>query len=94
MEIKHNGALVATIGDVTESNEVSSFLIANGLNIPEEELELVYTGEEAREARQRAYSVESDLLYMEWQYDNTPEKEQAWRDKVTEIKARYPLPTE
>ncbi|WP_345861232.1 hypothetical protein [Shewanella algae] len=46
------------------------------------------------EGRRRvAYAAESDPLYMEWQYDNTPESEQAWRDKVAEIKARYPLPS-
>ncbi|HAV1510753.1 TPA: hypothetical protein JG810_004519 [Vibrio parahaemolyticus] len=48
----------------------------------------------ATEQRRKAYLVESDPLYMEWQYDQTPEKEQAWRDKVAEIKARYPLPSE
>lgn len=46
------------------------------------------------ENRRRAYDVESDPLFLEWQYDQTPEKEQAWRDKVAEIKARYPLPSE
>lgn len=45
-------------------------------------------------ARRAAYAVESDPLYLEWQYDKTAESEQAWRDKVTEIKARYPLPGE
>ncbi|HDY8182581.1 TPA: hypothetical protein RQL23_003967 [Vibrio vulnificus] len=44
------------------------------------------------EIRHRAYTEESDRLYMEWQYDQTPESEKAWRDKVAEIKARYPLP--
>lgn len=44
--------------------------------------------------RQSAYKKESDPLYMEWQYDQTTESEKAWRDKVAEIKARYPLPTE
>lgn len=42
--------------------------------------------------RQAAYRAESDQLYMEWQYDQTEESEQAWRDKVAEIKERYPLP--
>lgn len=46
------------------------------------------------EKRRKAYLAESDPLYMEWKYDQTPEKEQAWRDKVAEIKARYPLPSE
>jgi hypothetical protein len=44
--------------------------------------------------REAAYKTESDPLYMEWQYDGTAEAEQKWRDKVAEIKERYPLPTE
>ena len=42
-------------------------------------------------ARQRAYETESDSLFLEWQYDKTPEAEARWRDKVAEIKARYPV---
>ena len=41
--------------------------------------------------RQRVYVAESDHLFFEWQYDKTPEAEQAWRDKVAEIKLRYPV---
>ncbi|MGI2192878.1 hypothetical protein ACRN9V_15680 [Shewanella baltica] len=37
------------------------------------------------------YRAKSDPLYMEWQYDLTPESEQAWRDKVLQIKQRYPI---
>lgn len=43
------------------------------------------------EKRKAAYRDESDPLYMEWQYDKTPESEQVWRDKVAEIKLRYPI---
>ena len=43
------------------------------------------------EKRKAAYREESDPLYMEWQYDLTPESEQAWREKVVEIKQRYPI---
>ncbi|HEA19078.1 MAG TPA: hypothetical protein ENH88_22040 [Pseudoalteromonas prydzensis] len=42
--------------------------------------------------RLAAYKAESDPLYMEAQFDGTPESLQKWRDKVTEIKVRYPLP--
>ncbi|UKA26696.1 hypothetical protein IHC93_07575 [Photobacterium damselae subsp. damselae] len=49
--------------------------------------------ENIRFARKQAYDIESDPLYMEWQYDQTEEKQQIWRTKVAEIKARYPLPT-
>ena len=41
--------------------------------------------------RKRRYQTESDPLYLEWQYDKTPEAEQVWRDKVSEIKAQLPI---
>lgn len=41
--------------------------------------------------RKEAYTLESDPIYMEWQYDQDPEVEALWRAKVAEIKARYPL---
>lgn len=41
--------------------------------------------------RKQAYQRESDSLFMEWQFDQTPETEQRWRDKVNQIKTRYPL---
>ncbi|WP_036230125.1 hypothetical protein [Marinobacterium jannaschii] len=44
------------------------------------------------EKRKAAYREESDPLFIEWQYENDSASEQAWRDKVAEIKARYPLP--
>ncbi|MFC6297685.1 hypothetical protein [Pseudomonas spelaei] len=43
-------------------------------------------------ARRTLYVTQADPLFLEWQYDETQEKEKAWRDKVAEIKARYPLP--
>lgn len=43
-------------------------------------------------ARRTLYVTEADPLFLEWQYDETPEKEKAWRDKVAEIKMLYPLP--
>lgn len=43
------------------------------------------------EKRKRAYQIESDPLLAEWMFDQTPEAEQIWRDKVAEIKARYPI---
>ncbi|MBF4227720.1 hypothetical protein EAY83_22635 [Vibrio anguillarum] len=49
---------------------------------------------QAIERRRTAYVTESDPLYMEWKFDQTPEKEQEWRDKVAEIKLRYLLPSE
>ena len=41
--------------------------------------------------RKRRYETESDPLYLEGQYDKTPESEQVWRDKVAGIKLRYPV---
>lgn len=48
-------------------------------------------GEGVRALRQHAYEAESDPLFMEWQFDKTAATEKAWRDKVAEIKARYPM---
>lgn len=42
------------------------------------------------ELRVHAYKEESDPLYMEWQFDKSEEKEMVWRNKVLEIKTRYP----
>lgn len=58
------------------------------------EILVTYTHSEIVECRMRAYKSESDPLFIEWQYDNTADKEKTWRDKVAEIKARYPLPNE
>jgi len=44
------------------------------------------------EQRKQAYKLEADPLYMTWQFDQTPEAEQAWRSKVEEIKTRFPKP--
>ena len=41
--------------------------------------------------RKQDYVSISDPLYMEWQFDQTLESEQIWRDMVLEIKSRYPL---
>ena len=48
-------------------------------------------GDGAIAKRQDAYARESDKLFLEWQYDRTTEAEKRWRDKVAEIKARYPI---
>jgi hypothetical protein len=45
----------------------------------------------AIKSRESAYKKESDPLFLEWQYDKTPESEMVWRDKVLEIKARHPI---
>lgn len=43
------------------------------------------------EKRKEAYKTESDPLMFEWMFDKTDLKEKVWRDKVAEIKARYPM---
>ncbi|MBJ2242089.1 MULTISPECIES: hypothetical protein [Pseudomonas] len=46
----------------------------------------------AQQVRRAAYIAEADPLYLEWQYDQKPASEKVWRDKVADIKARFPLP--
>lgn len=75
----------------TESEEFKS------LNIPEaDKVKIISDAQLGNilEQRKTDYQKEADPLYLEWQYDQTTEKEKAWRDKVAEIKARYPLPSE
>ena len=53
-------------------------------------IELEMQQEAMRRGRQGAYQAEADPLYFGWQRgENT---EQAWLDKVAEIRARYPYP--
>ncbi|WP_105168554.1 hypothetical protein [Pseudoalteromonas sp. T1lg23B] len=41
--------------------------------------------------RKAAYKDESDPLYMEYLFDESEQKLQLWKDKVAEIKQRYPF---
>lgn len=50
--------------------------------------------EKSLKGRRNAYALESDPLYIEYQYDNSEEKERIWRERVLEIKKRYPLTEE
>ncbi|MGL4868781.1 MAG: hypothetical protein ACRC48_00960 [Aeromonas veronii] len=50
------------------------------------------TADDIRALRESAYRIESDPLFMEARYDDDPIKLNAWKSKVAEIKARYPLP--
>ncbi|EGR2744172.1 hypothetical protein MYC06_004701 [Vibrio parahaemolyticus] len=82
-------------GDETFFNVTVERLLEIGVDQSEIDAALKTQGdEEVLFHRRLAYKAESDPLYMEWQYDQTAEKEQSWRDKVAEIKARYPLPSE
>ncbi|MEZ8800560.1 hypothetical protein AB6D78_05135 [Vibrio splendidus] len=71
---------------------VKSGLVVENISDIVEEI-LTISINKVKQNRQKAYKVESDPCYLEWQFDKTPESEKAWRDKVAEIKARYPLPT-
>lgn len=78
----------------SHSNTSNKYMQKIGMN--DEQIELVLNQQQFElsqnvEKREAAYKRESDPLYMEAQFDGTPESLQVWRDKVTEIKARYPL---
>lgn len=87
MELINKGNIIYS-GRVLSISEISPYKDS----MPD--LEVVYSHNEIVDCRRIAYKTESDSLYMEWQYDQSAESEQAWRDKVAEIKLRYPLPTE
>jgi hypothetical protein len=78
----------------SHSDFTEMYMLALGMNAEQMESVLNQKAFELSQnvnKRQASYKSESDPLYMEWQFDQTTESEQAWRDKVTEIKARYPL---
>lgn len=82
----------------THDNYDPDFMAALGMS--DEAIESVIRqaeyekGDGQIEKRKRAYVIESDPLLAEWMFDQTPEAERIWRDKVEEIKSRYPLPVE
>lgn len=68
-----------------------------GIGMDKEQIDSVLTQKEFErgqwfEKRAAAYREEADPLYIEWQYDQEPAQEQIWRDKVLEIKQRFPKP--
>jgi len=79
---------------LSHSDFTDSYMLTLGMNTEQMESVLNQKTFELSQNvnnRQNAYKAESDQLYMEWQFDQTAESEQTWRDKVSEIKARYPL---
>ncbi|MBB1406690.1 hypothetical protein H5079_13900 [Pseudoalteromonas sp. SG44-5] len=42
-------------------------------------------------ARKRAYATTTDPLFMEWQYDQTPESKAAWVEAVAKVKLDFPF---
>lgn len=81
---------------VTHSNTTTSYMTLLGMTdeqILSVSQQLAFEQQQNVERRKSAYAAESDPLYMEWQFDGTAETEMAWRNKVREIKARFPLST-
>jgi hypothetical protein len=59
---------------------------------PEEVLQMQNeSAEQIRQQRQSAYQAEADPLFFKWQRKEATEQE--WLDKVTEIKNRFPNPS-
>ncbi|NNG42734.1 hypothetical protein HJP15_07350 [Pseudoalteromonas sp. NEC-BIFX-2020_002] len=80
---------------VSHSNTSSEYMQALGMD--QEQINSVLNQQQFElsqniEKRAVAYKRESDPLFMAAQFDGTPESFNVWKDKVTEIKARYPLP--
>lgn len=79
----------------THTDTSNNYMVTIGMNA--EQIESVMNqksyeeGEGAIAKRKAAYTKESDPLFLEWQYDKTPESEEAWRDKVAEIKLRFQI---
>ena len=77
----------------THTDTTSNYM--NSLGMTKEQVDSVLQQKHFEEAqnivkRKEAYRLESDPLFMEWQFDQSSEKRQEWLDKVSEIKARYP----
>lgn len=91
IDLKYEGKFFTGI-DTASDNSMS---VLSDYHVPRDVIDAAILNAkilECHNARKIAYTLESDPLYMEWQYDQTTEKEQAWRNKVAEIKQRYPLP--
>ena len=88
MEVRYNGNKI-TVHALLSLESAAALIEAPDV----ESIEVIYSLDEVYQLRANAYKAESDPLYMAWQFDKTPEAEQAWRATVEEIKARYPKPT-
>lgn len=83
-------------GGVTHTDTTPEYMQSIGMNA--DQIESVLSQKEYEDSlwktkRAAAYKAESDPLFIEWQYNQKAAQETAWRDKVAEIKARYPRPT-
>lgn len=79
----------------SHTNTSEDYMLKLGMN--NEQIESVLRQKKYEEGdgviakRKAAYELESDPLFLEWQYDKSPESEQRWREKVLEIKEIYPF---
>lgn len=79
----------------THTDTSNDYMLAIGMSV--EQIESVLRQKEYDEVegviakRKAAYALESDHLFLEWQYDKTPASEQLWRNKVLDIKNRLPI---
>lgn len=83
-------------GGVAHTDTTQEYMQSIGMNA--EQIESVLAQKDYEDGlwianRAAAYKIESDPLFIEWQHDQQEAQETAWRDKVAEIKARYPKPT-
>lgn len=82
-------------GDMVFSECSREFLISQGVPVAQvNAVESAQAIADIQDARRAAYAAESDPLFLEYQYEQTDASEKIWRDKVAEIKTRYPLPEE
>lgn len=81
----HNGEIHTDTGEAyMKSLGMSDDVIDSVLNQKE------YESTRWIKLRADAYRIESDPLLNEYMYDNTEAAKKKWRDKVAEIKARFP----
>lgn len=79
----------------THTDTSNDYMLSIGMSV--EQIESVMNqksyeeGEGVIAKRKAAYAKESDPLFLEWQYDKTSATEAKWRDKVAEIKLRFPI---
>jgi hypothetical protein len=94
---------IRAIGEKGDIDDDQSFLVGKDwIELTKEEAEAItnppLTIEQLLQncinQRQSAYKNESDPLYLEAIFDNDDNKMQSWKDKVQEIKERYPKPEE
>lgn len=85
----------------THTDTTREYMLSIGMDADQIESVLSqqqYEAQQNVELRQQAYKRESDPLYIEWQFElesknpDADKYKQAWMDKVSEIKVRFPIP--